>query len=266
MNKALMLVIAIVMTCGMALAAGLGIFSASSSDIVAVQEDTSSDATTSKLVELELEVSDSATQAAQSEAESQESEARQRQRHLELTEDLKLQEVRDTYLAFPAAFDSVIVNYSDEALCEEQNTCAVVESDGEISVDRAWVVDASYQDIEYALARAHAELAIRRSWPSKSAAQIDLEHVISSCEVGQGRSLLNSVAAALGTSPQDRTTSYGAVEAMEDVIVYTMVGAEAPSRIYPSALYTKVQERIAEEIAFGKVPEIVVQVSDANCN
>jgi|GEM_PF-2558435 len=261
MNKTFLLVLALVMTFGMALAAGLGIFSASNGSDPTIAQDKESDATTSKLVEQELAVSESSR--SETDAPMRDQQAAQKQR--ELTEDLKLQEVRDSYLEFPQAFESVVVNYTDGAECAQEMACAPSRLKNEILVNKHWALGASYQDIEYALARAHAELAIARAWPTQGAAQRDLAHVIPACKVTEGERQLAATGNAPAHTELQARVAFSSVEAMKDVIVHVMTGRDAPAAVYPKKMHTQKQELVAQEIASGKSPEIVVQVSDEMC-
>lgn len=253
-NKTLLVMTFVVTAVFLLLAALLGVFSASP------QAGSTSDEQITAAVE----------EALQNEAEStpQMSAEEQRARALngtaeseaEITlSDLKLQEVRDTYLRFEQAIPGVSVHYSDQGQCAGEQACVENSGSQQILVSQAWALKASPTDMAIVLANAHADLAIQTLWGSEQAADSELQAIIPACSVVQNEAVLE----AAGVNVPTQTNA--SVAAMKEIIVDEMVGTEAEDPIYPRAMRTEYQLTAADQIAHIKQPDVVVPVSSPSC-
>ncbi|WP_435299240.1 hypothetical protein [Timonella sp. A28] len=263
MNKIALLVIVLVTTLGMGLAASLGIFSATTSETSVAEE--------IETVSSEIAASDvgltasEQSQAAMTESEENAAQERSREAERQVALELKLQEVRDSYLSFGQAFPQVVVHYSEgdnSAECAGEPACVLDDSGVEIVVDKTWALNADQKDMKSALARAHADIAFGTLWDSRQEALNEIENVISMCEIEEGRdaSLVRSPTASADT---DELLTF---EAMRDVIVSVMVAEDAALAVYPQDRHTQNQIEVATDIASGIHPTIVVPAADKACS
>lgn len=253
-NKALLIMTFVVTAVFLAFAAFLGSFSASPE----------AGTTTDKQIDAAVE------EALQNEAEStplaSEEEERARSLNGELTSsestlsDLKLQEVRDTYLRFEQAIPGVSVHYSSSNQCSNQVACADAAEPDQIFVTQSWAMNATPTDMAYELANAHAELAINTIWGSEGAAVSELQAIIPTCSVLQNEAVLEAAGVAVDASEN------ASVAAMKEIIVDEMVGTETANAIYPRSMRTDYQLAAAAQIAAAHEPDVVVPVSSPSCN
>lgn len=259
-------IIVLVTVLGMGIAASIGMFSASSTELSIadeIQEVAGNESVTSTL---EDSVGAAATASKLKDAAASTQSYPSASPHAELTEseiasDLKLQEIRDTYLRFTQALPGVSVFYAANGECGAQTACISVDDPNQILVRKAWAQEAPVEEVQLALAQAHTDIAVRRIWGSNTRAQRDLQDVIPACEVRQNYALLE--AAEVPHKELDATDP--SVQAMKDVVVSVMVDQEVPLTVYPSRLHTATQVDAANYIAKGQLPTIVMPVSSPKC-
>jgi hypothetical protein len=268
-NRVRLFAIVAVTTVGLFAAVGLGVFSASpepatvaelvleaaaeSTEGLAEADDVSELAITTR----ELEEED----AAQEEKSGAASFAKESARAAQRLAEIRLQEVRDTYLRFEQGFEGLSLHYASANECEGAATCLNPSSSkaNEILVDPDWARDASPEDLAYALAQAHAELAIQRIWPDRAEAAQELGMIVPACQVLDEQQMLEAAGV-----PVVQVSSFDApIEAMKDIITAQMVSMPDRFVIYPSRLHTDEQKQAAQQISHAHEPEVVLQVSSA---
>lgn len=173
-----------------------------------------------------------------------------------------LQEVRDVYISFPQAFLDVVIQFQDGSQCKGDSACVL--SPNEIGINRTWAKTATREDVVLALARQHASLAIDRAWGNHTLANADLQNLIPTCVVK--RDMETYAQATNSETPQVDEGAELSVAALSDVIVQDMTGQSDPKAVYVSQFHTPEQIRVAQEVALGALPEIVVAVSSPKCD
>ena len=249
---------------GMGIAASLGIFSASSHESTIAQEIEEVSASALPSDEGTSELASSAKLASGSESGSMIDDgavADSVDQGDAIVSDLKLQEVRDSYLRFSQAFPGVVVHYTNDGSCVSKPACVNAANPEEILINKSWAQTAEPTEIELALAGAHADLAIKTIWKSTQAAQSELAEVIPVCEIKKDQQLLVEDGKSVVTVPENEAS----VDAMRDVIVSVMTNPDVQLAVYPKEFHTDVQVEAAEQIASGLAPSVVVPVSSPSC-
>lgn len=258
-NNILVLAIFVVTALSMALAAGLGIFSASSeeatqsADLIEAAVDEASQTPT----ELAATSRSSVVEPVPSEEELSEEQA------AHVVSELKLQEVRDTYLQFGETIDGVSVHYESAQLCRTAVVCVDPQNADRILVNKVWAANAELQNIKVKLAQAHADLVIERVWHSTDSAQQFLNQILPACEILDDSHLKQAAGIVLDPTI---TGANASVAGFKDVIVAQLVPEYDDLLVYPRSLHTDVQITAAHQVARGEEPEVVIPVSALNCS
>lgn len=256
MNRALLIMTFVVTALLLALSVGLGVFSASPQD-ASVSDQLIEAAGEEEL----LEKTDTAPLSRVGDSTASASQSSETQTAEDVLADLKLQEVRDTYLRFEQAIPGVTVHYAYTQKCATDAVCFQVNGTDEILVQRDWALAATPEDMTYVLARAHADLAIKRIWGSDTAAATDLKMLIPACAVVEPQAVLD----AAGIEAAAVQEAEAPVIAMKDIIVDQMVGSDSHSEVYPEERHTDAQIAAATQIAHAELPELVVPASAPSC-
>lgn len=240
---------------GMGLAAVLGVFQATSSQTYAADEaDTVMMESTEPRDEQpseESELGPAPLARSDSEAQADATEAPD--------VDPALQEVRDTYLSMTYSFADVLIRYDADDTCQTGPACANPD-ERLILIDEQWAHNADSDQRAITLARAHADLAVRTIWSDNRTAQEALSVLVTACD------------SDAFIRDENRTFSHGdpsvptpSVTAMKEAVVSLMVKPKDPDTAPDAGSFTSEQIIVAEEIAQGRTPDIVVPVESQHC-
>ncbi len=267
-NRVRLFAIVAVTTVGLFAAVGLGVFSASPEPATVAEQVLEAAAESTEGLDEVDESADLAITSHESDEEETKSEkslaanlAKESVRAAQRMAEIRLQEVRDTYLRFEQGFEGLSLHYASANECAGVAACPnpIPTKANEILVDPEWAREATPEDLAYALAQAHAELAIRKIWPDRVEASHELGMIVPACQVLDEQQILE----AAGVSVTQISSFEAPIEAMKDIIAAQMVSSSDRFVVYPSRLHTDEQKQAAQQISQAHEPEVVLQISSA---